>query len=108
MTVVAHQNGAQQRLAVCADHHAAVMAGLLVVKAYVAGAGSLAVGIANGADIDAQQFQLGAHVGASKGRIAIAVQNRSQGASHGIAWGDQPKNPLVPECALANGMDMRV
>ena len=108
VAVVAHQDGAQQGLAICADHHAAVVAGLLIVKANVAGARRLGMGIADRADIHTQQLELGAHVGAGKGGLTVTIQHGGQGAGHGVARCHQAKNLLTPQRALANGVDVGV
>ena len=90
------------------DHHAAVMAGLFIVKAYVAGAGCLGMGVANGAHIHSQKFELGAHVSTGEGRFLITVQNGGQRPGHGVAGGHKAENLLLPERALANGMNMGI
>ena len=106
--VVAHQNGAQQSLAVLAHHHAPVVAGLLIVKTDIACTRGLGVGIADGAHIHPQQLELGAHVGAGKGRAGVFVQSGRQGARHGVTRSHQSEDAIVPERAFTDGVNVRV
>ena len=108
VAVVTHQNGAQQGLAILADHHAPIVAGLFIVKADVASARGLGMGVADGTHVYTQQFELGAHVGTGESSVSIAVQGGRQCAGHGIAGGHQAENLLLPKCALANGVHMWV
>ena len=59
---VTHQHGAEQAAVVFAHHDLLVDAGLIVLKHIAVAARGAAVGIADGADGDAEQLELGAHV----------------------------------------------
>ena len=115
--VVADQYRAQHLLAVPRDDQAAIDAVGLVTVAIADRALGFAVCVTDGADIHAQQLELGGHVGALeaeallRGACGIASAGSQQGrhaAGHLIARRDQPEDARLPQGALADGEDFRV
>jgi hypothetical protein len=105
---IAHQHGAQQVLAVLADHDLLVDLLALVGVAEAAALGGLAVGVADAGHVHAHQLELGAHVGAGKAGIGLAGDVAGHHAGHVVAGGDQAEELLLPGGAFADGVDVRV
>ncbi len=66
------------------------------------------MGVADGADIDAEQLELGRHVGAEERLRLGATEPGGDGAGHLIAGRDQAEDAAIPGRALADGVDVRV
>ena len=63
--------------------------------------------VANTADVNAEQLQLGAQVCAFKG--VFSFENMVNGnLRHFVARSDQTIHAVVPACAFADGIDVRV
>ncbi|MCY1343047.1 hypothetical protein D9M69_290550 [compost metagenome] len=108
VAVVAHQHRTQGLLAVGGYHQAAIAGGGFVDEAVAAGARQRAVGVADGAHVNAQQLQLGGHVGANERIGVLAAELRGDAAGHLVAGGDQAVDAAVPGGALTDGKDVRV
>ncbi len=67
-----------------------------------------AVGVPDAADVDAEEFQLGAHVGTVEGCIAVPGQDARCDLGHFVAGCHQAEDPPVVERAFADGEDVRV
>ncbi|MCY1291837.1 hypothetical protein D9M69_403970 [compost metagenome] len=66
------------------------------------------MGIADGADVDAEQLELGRHVRAHERLGVFATQLHGDRAGHLVARRDQAEDAAVPGRAFADGMDVRV
>ena len=63
--------------------------------------------VANPADVNAEQLQLGAQIRAFKG--VFGFENMVNGnLRHFVAWSDQTIHAVVPTGAFADGIDIRV
>jgi hypothetical protein len=104
---VADQHGAQQALAVVADHDLLVDRRAFVRVVIVQRALRTALRVADAGDVHAHQLELGAHVGA--GELFILPHQMGGGdPRHLVAGRDQPEDLAVPERAFADGVDVRV
>ena len=63
--------------------------------------------VANAADVNAQQLQLGAEIRAFKGVFGLEDMVNGN-LSHFVARGDQAVNAVVPAGAFTDGVDIRV
>src|SRR5450830_1321173 len=66
------------------------------------------MGIANGADIDAEQLELGRHIRAHKWLAVFTAELRGDRAGHLIARSDQTEDTAVPGRAFTDGVDVRI
>ena len=104
---VTHQHGAEQSAVVLAHHDLLVDAGLIVLEHIAVAARGAAVSIADGADGDAEQLELGAHVCPLK--TAVAAEQVVDGdLGHLVARCHQPEEAALPGGALADGIDVGV
>ncbi len=65
------------------------------------------MGVADAADVHAEQFQLGAHVGAGEGGLPAAQAGRHH-LGHLVARRHETKNAPAPQRALADGVDVGI
>ncbi|MNO60169.1 hypothetical protein D3C76_507730 [compost metagenome] len=108
VAVVTHQHRAQHMLA-AGIHHQPTVGGVgFVDEAVAARAWRGAMGIADRADIHAQQLELGRHVGTGEGNRGIPHQQRRQVTGHAVARRNQAEHAAVPRRALADGEDARI
>ncbi|MNQ37592.1 hypothetical protein D3C85_511420 [compost metagenome] len=105
VAVVAHQHGAQHAFAVRGHHQAAVTGAGFVDVAVAARARRRAVRVADGADIHAQQLELGGHVGARERRFGGAAKLGRDDARHLVAGRHQAEHGAAPGRAFADGVD---
>jgi hypothetical protein len=63
------------------------------------------MGVADGADIDAQQLELGRHVGPGEFPGRLAQQQRRHIARHAVARSNQAEHAAVPRGAFTDGED---
>ena len=104
---VTHQHGAEQAAVVFAHHDLLVDASLIVLKHIAVAARGAAVGIADGADGDAEQLELGAHV--CPFEAAVAAEQMVDGdLGHLVARCHQSEEAALPGGTLADGVDVRV
>jgi hypothetical protein len=93
---VADQDRAQQLLAVFRDHQLLVDAGRLVCEYVVERPGGVAVRVADGADVDAHELELGAHVGAEELQLRFPEHVACGDLGHLVAGGHQPEGASFP------------
>ncbi len=105
VAVVAHQHRADDLAAVGIDHQAPIAGVGLIDETIAFGARRSGMGIANGAHIHTQQFELGRHVGTGEGGRALPCQCAGNVTRHGIARRHQAKDAAAPRCTFANGKD---
>ena len=105
---VPDQDRTQQLLPGLVDDDALVDPHPLVDVRIGARAAGPAVGVPDATDVDAEQLQLGAHVGTVEGRIAVPGQDVCGHLGHLVAGCDQAEDPPVVEGAFADGEDVRV
>jgi len=108
VAVVTDQHRAEHGLAIGGYHQSTVAGTGLVDETVTARAGCGAVGIADGADVDAEQLELGRHVGAVEGLVGFLGQLRGDTARHAVARCNQAEHAAVPAGALADGEDRRI
>ncbi|MNK90383.1 hypothetical protein D3C87_1104330 [compost metagenome] len=104
---VTHQHGAEQAAVVFAHHYLLVDACLVVLEHIAVAAWGAAMGIADGADGDAEQLELGAHVRPLEAAVA-AEQMVDGDLGHLVARCHQPEEAALPGCALTDGVDVGV
>ncbi len=104
---VTHQHGAEQSAVVFAHHYLFVDAGLVVLEHIAVAARGAAVGITDGADRDAEQLELGAHVRPFEATVA-AKQMVDGDLGHLVARRHQAEEAALPGGTLADGIDVRV
>ena len=104
---IAHQHRAEQGLVVRADDKAFVDLFAFVEVNVAARARRTTVSVANAADVNAQQLQLGAKIRAFKGVFGLEDMVNGN-LSHFVARGDQAVNAVVPAGAFTDGVDIRV
>ena len=105
---VAHQDGAQELLAGLVDDDALVHLLAFVDVGVGACAPAATVGVADAGDIDAQELELGAHVGAAEGGGVVFGQHGGGNLGHLVAGCDEAEDATLKEGALADGEDVGV
>ncbi|KPW90939.1 Uncharacterized protein ALO75_05421 [Pseudomonas syringae pv. coryli] len=108
IAVIADQHRAEYLLAIGRHHQATVAGGGFVNEAITDGPGQRTVRITDGADIHAQQFELGGHVGAEERVSILFAQLRCHATGHLITGRNQTEHTAVPGCAFADGIDIGV
>ncbi len=66
------------------------------------------MGVANGADVHAEQLELGRHVGTEEWVARLPAEFGGGLARHPVAWRDQAEDAAVPGGAFADGVDVGV
>src|SRR5476651_2346929 len=66
------------------------------------------MGIADGADIDAEQLELGRHIRAHKWLAVFATELRGDRPGHLVTRSDQAEDAAVPGRAFTDGVDVRI
>ncbi|RMU64502.1 Cellobiohydrolase A, partial [Pseudomonas savastanoi pv. glycinea] len=108
VTVVADQHRAEHLLAICRHHQPAIAGGGFVNETITDSPGQRTVRVTNGADIHAQQLELGGHVGTEERLSVLFAQLCSDATGHLKTGCHQAEYTAVPGRALADCIDIGV
>ena len=104
---VADQYRAKQGFVIFADNEPFVDLFTFVEIDIATRARRAPVGVADTANVNAEQLQLGAEVGAGE-QIVVAEDMVNGNLRHFVAWGDKTVYAVIPAGAFADSVDIRV